>query len=701
MRSALDWGFRLDTDPLWQGDWAKLEGFDLNPVVRFYEYQEDIATEGLLDWIPYVTVEEKDGIVRVGGFSAAYLANDIQRLYKTSKIPNNIFIDLNRRSFTCYSFFVVEILFILSRLLETPKKGTSNSILKSIMTALVENTWVNDAMQREPLDYDINIPLKRLLNPNTGQPFSFLPNQRGFIEDYAVRVPKAEVNGNILHSPPGTGKTMTGYAFHCAFKMDVTIYVVPLPTLINVWEKELHLGWVKTPKYWTSSSNQRITGDEEIIVCHYEALDKVLYELPKFRGKRVGVWLDESHNFVESASQRTEKFINMTIALNAEFVIWASGTPLKALGKEVVPILRSIDRKRFTEPVAESFKRVYGMSTTHALEILNHRIQTFKYTVLKSDIVNNEMQDISLAVKIPNESEYYLDKVKLDMADYVAERFKYYTDNERDIVDRWRYYMRLFDRQLSAALDIRFREYQDICEYLHKSFNPKDPDDIRLLRVRKQFERDELVRFLSGEELKEFRKLASVYTCKVLVVRGEALGRILTRKRIDCFVAMANHAAYDTYIESAASNTIIFTNYIESAKVLHERFRKQGYDAFIAIGETSNDLKENLEKLRNRRGAVIVATYKSLGVGVPVTMCNVMIFNDLPFRDYMLNQAKSRIDRIGARFPLLFVTAKLDTGEHKNLAGRSEDILAWSASMVDAMLNLPATAVDYDGLLAD
>ena len=55
----------------------------------------------------------------------------------------------------------------------------------------------------------------------------------------------------------------------------------------------------------------------------------------------------------------------------------------------------------------------------------------------------------------------------------------------------------------------------------------------------------------------------------------------------------------------------------------------------------------------------MIATYKSLSTAVPMTMADVMIMVDTPFRDYIFQQTIARINRLGTTTQTYVYIAKL------------------------------------------
>ena len=68
-----------------------------------------------------------------------------------------------------------------------------------------------------------------------------------------------------------------------------------------------------------------------------------------------------------------------------------------------------------------------------------------------------------------------------------------------------------------------------------------------------------------------------------------------------------------------------------------------------------------------------------------MTMADVMVMIDTPFRDYVLQQTIARINRLGTTTQTYVYIAALDTGNEPNLSSRTIDILRWSQSQIEAI----------------
>lgn len=481
-----------------------------------------------------------------------------------------------------------------------------------------------------------------------------------------------------------THNTLSGYFWHTVNDYDVTIVTCPRNAVLDVWEKTILTNFEDEPKYFHSLMNKEIDGDEEFIIVHYEYLGKLLDQLNKIKGRRIGVWLDESHNLNEMKSLRTETFNNICIQSNAEAVVWASGTPLKAIGKEAVPLFRSIVHN-FNKNVEEAFIKIFGASKGFALDILNNRMEMSMYRIRKDEVVVNEVDEITIPIKIPDATPYLLPTVAKDVRDYVAERLEYYRVNMREYEDSFTGILDRFESMYMVSDNKDWKRYRDHTRSMHRSFDQRRDKD--LVVWCKDYERRVIIPKLDSATKKEFDRVASVYKYVILTVRGEALGRILTKRRIECFKAMVEHTDFDTIINTARKKTLIFTSYVAVVDEIATKVNK--FKPLKVYGDTNNELARIMRTFKNDPKAnPLIATYNSLSTAVPIIEASTCVLFNSPFRQYIRDQATARLDRLGQDGPVLILVPILDTGETKNLSSRSLDIQKYYSEMVDKILGL-------------
>ena len=64
----------------------------------------------------FIRVTEKKGVVTVDGVSMKALRNDLKRLWETNRIANQMFINVGSSSFSFYSFYAIEVQYMLERM---------------------------------------------------------------------------------------------------------------------------------------------------------------------------------------------------------------------------------------------------------------------------------------------------------------------------------------------------------------------------------------------------------------------------------------------------------------------------------------------------------------------------------------------------------------------------------------------------------
>lgn len=658
----------------------------LTQVCHLERDSEEYALEGIdffLNVLPMIRVTEENGIITIGGFWARDLEGDVYREWATKRVTNAIFLEMSARSMRFYSFFALEIIYMLEKLKKRDSR-TRNSVLDEIITAIYENTWIKAAQEQPPLPMNHHA-LKRMS-------VNLLPAQSNFLQHYANNVPRMNVRGTLAAMPPGTGKTITGFAWHLTMGFDTTIFIVPKNSLHEVWEDTVRTRFRKSPKYWISSSNEEPTGREEFIVCHYESLHKVLKATRRLQGKSVGVWLDESHNMNEIKSQRTQNFVRMCLEVDAAGVVFASGSPLKAVGAECVPLLRTIDRT-FTEQVERAFVGLYGATKGRALDVLSHRLSRIMFKIDKKTVVDNEVEEYTMQVKIPNADTYTLDAIRLDVSRFIEERLAYYKAEMPNIVSEVNRILTEYAVDMSDHGLIELRRYRNLIDTMHKGFDPFAHKEI--LQEAKRYENDYILPRLGNADRKIYKRVISRYKYLVLVIRGEALGLVITRRRIECLMDMVPHTPFKQVIDQSEKKTLIFTSYVNVADEIVAHSRVLGYEPLVVYGATNKDLTKIMQRFKDDPKAnPMIATYPSLSTAVPVIEANTVMLFDAPFRDYIRSQATSRVNRLGQDSKVHIVNVLLDTNPLDNITTRAKDILEWSKAQTDEMLGLDGSSVE-------
>lgn len=480
-----------------------------------------------------------------------------------------------------------------------------------------------------------------------------------------------------------THNTFTSIALAECLESDHVIVVSPQRALHIVWEKTI-LEVFKTPvTYWMSDSGKKYAGQKYAIV-HYEFLEKFLLECSACRGK-VTIILDESHNLNEITSQRTQYFIELCSKVQSKNVVWASGTSIKAIGAESIPIFKTID-SRFTDEIATAFKKMFGKDAKKTIDILTHRIDLMSFKVEKSEMKLDKPITSNIGVKVPNGNDYTLDSIKVEISNFVEERKKYYASRRKQDEISYNECIEIFKKSLKTNDWVEFDTYQRYVKILVTSGTRDKADEIVFTN---KYENSKILPILPDTHKKLFKEVKTIVKYTALKIQGECLGRILGKKRMECVRTVSEHFDYAKYIESTEKKTLIFTSYIEVLEKAKDVLLQKGFSPMVVYGKTNSELNSIIAAYESDKSInPLIATYSSLSTAVPLTVADVVIMLNTPFRDYIYQQAISRVHRLGANTQVYVYIAYLDTGNVPNLSTRSFDILKWSQTNVEKILGI-------------
>lgn len=631
----------------------------------------------------FVDVEEDDKYITIGGVKAQNIARDIMRIWSTNRIEKNMFVDIGGRVIKFPKFFGPEVHYILGKILSTKGAATSPGSIREAIRLLETNTW----MARINKDY------QSILDESKIKEFKItpLPHQANFMQAYNHRVQAYGLYGYLLSAGAGTGKTLTSLMLMEMLGLDVIVIVSPKNAVYRVWQDTLLTRYVKPRQAWVVADGKPYKR-ERYIVCHYEGLDK-LRSIAGSLGGKVGVVLDESHNLNNDESLRTQYFIDTCRGMKAQHVLWMSGTPVKALGWESIPLLRSID-PLFTPEAEAAFKKIYGRDATKALDILRQRIGMISFHVESSAVVTNESKTHTKMVAIPNGEEYTLDSVRVAMQKFIEDRLNHYQRERKSYLATYNKALDVYEATIKTSEEKNnFKIYKRYVDMIAKGFDPKDM--AKEARYCNHFEKNVIGPTLGKDLKKPFMSAKSVVKYPQLKVLGEALGSILGKKRVQCHLDMIPHMGLEAIINAASKKTIIFTSYVEVVDATVAYLKSKGFNPIGVHAQIGEDLSSQVAAFDKSKDInPLVATFQSLSTAVPLTMANCTVFTNMPFREYEITQARARTNRLGQDTPVDYWNIYLDTGKKPNVSTRSRDILEWSRQQVAAILGQ-----DYAGTI--
>lgn len=626
-----------------------------------------------------IFAQEDDKQITLRGMKVVPLARDIMSVWSTSKIESNMFTRFKSSEITFPKFFAPDFHYMLRAIRDNYKnRRTAASVINRALKELEEFTWLKQ------LTEEIKPKLDRTkLNLFKLSP---LPHQDEFFNIYDERTQRYGLTGYLLSAAAGSGKTLTCLMTAEMVHADLVVMVVPKNSVYKVWSRHLKEEYKKPQEHWIAADGQPYK-KERFIITHYEALEKTLAVVKSTSKSNVVVVLDESHNMNEMESLRTQHFIELCRVTKSQNVLWSSGTPIKAMGYESIPLLRTID-PLFTPDVEERFKKIFGRNAKRALDILRNRMGMISYRVDKADVVDNKPSSVTVQVKIPNGNAYTLDAVRSEMQKFITERLKHYKDNFKTYKSHYddgvMEYEKLADLEDEDVLDA-FKKYLQYFDTISSGYDP------RTMQIETKycnyFEQKVIIPTISPYLRKPFKNACSVVKYMDLKVLGEALGGILGRKRAQCHVEMVPYMTLPEIIDESAKKTVVFTSYVEVVNAINKELMKKKYQPVLVYGETNKDLTGLVTKFEKQAEAnPLVATYQSLSTAVPLIVANTAVFVNTPFRDHELTQAKARVDRLGQDTPVVFVSIELDTGKLPNVSTRARDIMEWSREQISQIL---------------
>lgn len=626
-------------------------------------------------------VREENGQIIISGAPAEYLARDMKRIWTTTKVASSMFIKVTWTEIRIPSFFALELKYVLTRLVESRGLYTSKRVIRNIIEGINENTWVQRLFDA-PQNWLKREHLRELAWDK------LLPHQSEFLDVYERTVPRYGLKGMLLSAAPGSGKTITGCSIALTTEAEVVIIVCPKNATHRVWEKTLQTEFKVPQDPYIAEDQPGIAPKKKWHIFHYEALDRALELAKIIHGKKVCIILDESHNFNEIKSLRTERFLKLCTLSGSQNIVWASGTPIKALGFEAIPLLRSID-PLFTEVAESGFRRMFGRDAKRTLDILSHRIGLVSHTTTKQNVMSDVPEYEQINVKMPNSDKYTLSYLGGVMADFIKERYAYYQKHRAQ-------YQEIYDN----ALDIHrktiktpeeqeaFKLYNQLVTYMVRNGFDARQDGEKAIYTNK-YEKEKIHPTLPQEMRKLFIDAKSVIKYPMLKVRGECLGRILTKERIQCHVDMLQHINFDELIGGVKKKTLIFTSYVRIVDECFDLLKGKKYQPLRVYGETNNELVNLVSKFdKDANANPLIATYQSLSTAVPLTMANGIIFLNQPWRSFEREQAVARAHRIGQDETVYVFDIVLDTGKVPNISSRSLDIMQWSKDQVDRIMGI-------------
>lgn len=644
---------------------------------------------------PKVSVE--NGVVTVSRIYSENLREDIENSIWSKRPYRTMFHRKDTFSISFHEFFALEFYFILEKILNHPETFTSLTRIRQIQYLLLKNTWMANIDKPHP---DI-VDFKKL------NLFKYVPEnyQMEFLEKYNKTVPAYGLKGMLLAAEPGTGKTFNTTALAECIGADIIYIVSPGVAVDSVWRKSIASkdSFFKKPKtFWSTRENTTYAG-QRYVACNYEALPALREFAYKHKTKKTVIILDESHNLNEMSAIRTNDFLALCQETNAQ-MLYASGTPIKALAYEAIPYFKAID-PLFTPEVEEIFKILYKGNAGAHTELLKRRLNITSHRV--SDQVLNLPEAIVEEIRIstPNAKNFTLSAVLKDMKAYASVREKELIAQIPACHQNMKTLVELAKSNIKASGDMAvYRDceidapgyWQDVTtlnSVKNGNYRPVVPEMARC----KEFEKRYVLPNLQGKDKKEFKNCAAIVKYYILKVRGECLGRVLGQKQIEAYSELARHTPYSKIFEAGDKKTLVFTTFKEVVNAVYNDLKSKGYKPLRVYGEYIKDLTSIVDDFFTKPELdPLIATYASLSTAVPLIAADKIIIINPAYRDYIMKQTIARVRRKGANTQTRVFKIMLDTGEEPNICARADQIHQWSKQQANEVLNIAEPDIEID-----
>jgi len=660
-------------------------------------YGEESLTESFLSHVfnkfDVIKVDDKHYKI-VGLFTDEFKKDLVKHINKGSKllkifdlITERKFIFLKKTFIILHAFFIPELYALLLDLYA--KTGKKKYAVYAI--DLKSKTWlrvVDSPSIKTKLDWSRLDDIK----------WSLKSFQKEFIEKYPLLKDRLLLRGYILAFDQGLGKTFTSLVLMHLLKKDLVVIVCPKTLMFN-WKNEIQNIFKDPPadeEIYLVGETPKITPKVKYVIVNYERIDKLVNILSTLNRKQIGLIVDESQNFRNIKTKRSQNLIHVTDTFKQiDDILLLSGTPIKSNYAELATYLRLID-PRFDDEALSKWLKVFNIDMSIASDIIRYRLQLISFRRLKTDVLQlPEKKHEIIYVTIPNVDEYTLDAFKQYVRQEIQDRLQKY---ESQFETYYSQFLSLLDvikslaikynqKELSKEID----EYKTIISQTKRGKLLETLEDKQLKEQILKIEHD-IESFLSEHKYyklkKQFINLKTLVTRITYRVFGEALGKILHEKRSQMVYEIYKYNI-DKVCEliNQSTKTIIFTYSTSVVPKLASLIEKHCKVNVVYLTGEIQDRKSVVEKFKKDPNVkVLIASYQVASTGLTLTEADTMIYADKPYREADLKQAEDRIYRIGQDKPVKIIYLKLKSRK-KTLQDRIDEIVKYFGNIVKLVMN--------------
>lgn len=632
-------------------------------------------------------VEVKNNVVLINFKEWEYreFFSNIKRIWDTSRLQylyekkRGAVFGRGKAQLHIDNFFLPDICYLLEKMVTDYNRKISFSskrLYNTLIEELYEKTWMSNTVKQFP-----SIVNKSLYNDFNKE---FLPKhyQEEFHDLYDNKKQQFLLNGYILGFDTGLGKTLTSITLMHILKKQKIIIIAPNNTLRDVWEREIN-------RIFKDKQSVFVIGNEIIDarwnIFNYEAMDK-FYLIEEYckRYKNIGIIVDECHNFRNNEAKRVIELRNIQNKTKCKDMLMMSGTPVKALGSEIIPVMSVLDNF-YTEEVGVIYKKVFGTNKAVALDVINNRIGNMMHRKMKKDVLDGLPQKFekTLSVKTKNGNKFTLNNVKTICAKFIDDRNKFYTSHANEYEKKFWDALDYFEKNCKYRKDEFIKYWSGVKFFKRNKYAASDPYHRDLAKILNSFEKSVIIPQLPQPYKNNFKESKTVVKYVHLKIMGEVIGGLLSKLRVEMITEMAHSMDMKSFIDNAEKKTIMFTDYVDVLKSVDEYLRKElHYKTVVVYGENTKDIVHNLNNFKSKpEYNPLIATGQTLSTGTTLIEANNMLMLNKPWRHTDYIQRSDRIFRIGQDTDVYITSLLLDTGTEPNLSTRMEDIVKWSEEM--------------------
>lgn len=570
-------------------------------------------------------------------------------------------------------FFALEIAMIFEDLGDYYNVPYYFKIAKLIRT----KTWVSHL--EESIE-DIPVKLDKLNSIR----YTLKPYQKDFVEMYPTLKNRFGLNGYLLSFDQGLGKTLTSIALAESLNKKQIVIVCP-NSLKENWAYEIKEYFYKydNDKLWSEevyvhgSKKYNLTKNTKYIIVNLEAIPAI-YDIVN-KKKDTMLIIDEMHNVRNMNGKRTKELLELRSMFNNIDVLPMSGTPIKALPNEIIPTLMLID-PLFTEEVAKIYDKCFNVDGIGTKNIVNSRFGIIMHRKTKKEVLALPEKVISsISFKVPNSSRYLSSQVKEDVNEIFSMLYNKELDRSQELQVNFINMVKKYSKAPN----------KDLTNYLNYVKKPNaEYHEIDLKKYGEFTKLYVIPNIYSPVDIKKFKDAETAYLRMKERAMGKAIGQVLHPRRKEMFIQLYenNKDHIIEMINNATKKTVIFSTLLEVVDYISKDLEKQGVGNVKIVGG-SGDRMDKIQTFKNNEDVqVLIATSQTLSTGVTLTEANQMFFFGTPWRSADYNQCCDRIYRIGQNTDVHIYNVLLDTGGELNLSTRMNDILQWSDTMFNSMI---------------